>query len=239
MAGRIEERVALGVAPERDRPCRRPRCLDPAVSSWPAEQLASRTEEAHNRAMPRRHRSIDLKRTLQHVRVPSAISDSEGVITWLNDAAKRMFGDLRGRSFFSIVSPEDVPLARRQLERKLSGAALTDYAVDVFTRDGRRRRAEISSVPIEGGDRCHAIFGVVLTESPRPAPRPHPMLTPRQNEVLHLLDDGLSTDQIAAELHLSKETVRNHIRHVLRALGAHSRLEAVALARGQGLLGEA
>jgi hypothetical protein len=63
----------------------------------------------------------------------SAIADPQGVITWLNDAAKRMFGDLRGRSFFSIVAPEDVPFARRQLERKLAGAAATDYAVDVFT----------------------------------------------------------------------------------------------------------
>jgi PAS domain S-box-containing protein len=189
--------------------------------------------------MPRRHRSIDLMRTLQHVRVPSAIADPEGVITWLNDAAKGMFGDLRGRSFFSIVSPEDVPFARRQLERKLGGAAATDYTVDVFTRDGQRRRAEISSVPVQGGDRCHAIFGVVLTGKPRPAHRPDPKLTPRQNEVLRLLDEGSSTDQIAAELHLSRETVRNHIRHVLRALGAHSRVEAVALARRHGLLGDA
>jgi DNA-binding NarL/FixJ family response regulator len=32
-------------------------------------------------------------------------------------------------------------------------------------------------------------------------------------------------------LHLSPETVRNHIRHLLRALGVHTRLEAVAVAR--------
>jgi DNA-binding NarL/FixJ family response regulator len=56
--------------------------------------------------------------------------------------------------------------------------------------------------------------------------------------VLRLLDAGASTDQIATELTLSKETVRNHIRQVLRALGAHSRLEAVALARRQGLLAD-
>ena len=36
---------------------------------------------------------------------------------------------------------------------------------------------------------------------------------------------------MAEELHLSPETVRNHVRHVLQALGVHSRLEAVALAR--------
>ena len=59
----------------------------------------------------------------------------------------------------------------------------------------------------------------------------HPHLTPRQSEILHLLSHGRSTQQIAAELHLSLLTVRNHVRGVLRALGAHSRLEAVALAR--------
>jgi DNA-binding NarL/FixJ family response regulator len=48
---------------------------------------------------------------------------------------------------------------------------------------------------------------------------------------LRLLDQGRSTSEIARELHLSVETVRNHIRHVLKALGVHSRLEAVAVAR--------
>jgi DNA-binding NarL/FixJ family response regulator len=64
---------------------------------------------------------------------------------------------------------------------------------------------------------------------------PHPSLTPRQGEVLNLLERGRSTEQIAAELHLSTETVRNHIRHVLRALGARSRLEAVAIWRHEHL----
>jgi DNA-binding NarL/FixJ family response regulator len=49
--------------------------------------------------------------------------------------------------------------------------------------------------------------------------------------VLRLLEHGRSTEQIARELHISIETVRNHIRHLLRALGAHSRLEAVAIGR--------
>ena len=60
---------------------------------------------------------------------------------------------------------------------------------------------------------------------------PLPHLTPRQVEVLRLLEQGHSTEQIAAELHLSKETVRNHIRRLFKALGVHSRLEAVAAAR--------
>jgi predicted ArsR family transcriptional regulator len=42
---------------------------------------------------------------------------------------------------------------------------------------------------------------------------------------------GHSTKQIADDLHLSTETVRNHIRSLFQALGVNSRLEAVAAAR--------
>jgi DNA-binding NarL/FixJ family response regulator len=52
-----------------------------------------------------------------------------------------------------------------------------------------------------------------------------------------MLDHGRSTRQIADELHLSPETVRNHIRGLMKALDVHSRLEAVALARHEHLAG--
>jgi DNA-binding NarL/FixJ family response regulator len=54
--------------------------------------------------------------------------------------------------------------------------------------------------------------------------------------VLRFLEHGRSTEQIARELHLSTETVRNHIRHLLRALNVHSRLEAVAVGRQEHLI---
>jgi DNA-binding NarL/FixJ family response regulator len=86
-------------------------------------------------------------------------------------------------------------------------------------------------VPLYEGNRVIGIFGQVVHEDEEP-PRPaHPDLTARQTEVLRLLARGLSTRQIAAELHLSAETVRNHIRDLLRRLGVHSRLEAVAVWR--------
>jgi len=121
--------------------------------------------------------------------------------------------------------------------RKLAGVPVTDYELHILTADGRRVRAEISSVPIGGGNACDAVFGVaqIGPVARRPSQRA-PRLTPRQMEVLHLLADGSSTNQIARALHLSRETVRNYVRQLLRALGAHSRLEAVANARREGLL---
>jgi DNA-binding NarL/FixJ family response regulator len=88
----------------------------------------------------------------------------------------------------------------------------------------------VSSVPLHRGGHVVGVFGQVRNEVEEARPA-HPALTPRQAEVLALLEHGRSTRQIAEELHLSIETVRNHIRAILRALGVHSRIEAVALAR--------
>lgn len=178
---------------------------------------------------------IALIPTLEHVRVPAGIVDQEGVVTWENDAARTAVGDLVGRPLTSVVAPEHVPIVERQHARKLAGGPPTDYHVDVVTPDGRRRRAEISSVSIPEGDVVHAIFGIAVLGPPRTGPKAAG-LTARQYEILQLLGNGASTEDIAAMLHLTKETVRNHIRHIFAALGAHSRLEAVAIAHRQGLL---
>jgi DNA-binding NarL/FixJ family response regulator len=105
--------------------------------------------------------------------------------------------------------------------------------------NGERITVDISAVPLRDGDHVIGMFGQVVDVNVEQTPTAHPDLTPRQTEVLRLLEQGRSTNQIASELHLSIETVRNHIRHILRALGVHSRLEAVALTRREHLVDEA
>jgi DNA-binding NarL/FixJ family response regulator len=53
-------------------------------------------------------------------------------------------------------------------------------------------------------------------------------LTAREWEVLDLLYEGRSTDQIARALVVTRETVRSHVKHILRKLGVNSRDEAMA-----------
>jgi DNA-binding NarL/FixJ family response regulator len=60
-------------------------------------------------------------------------------------------------------------------------------------------------------------------------------LSSREREVLALLADGLATDAIADRLFISRNTVRAHVQRVITKLGAHSKLEAVAIARRNGL----
>jgi len=58
-------------------------------------------------------------------------------------------------------------------------------------------------------------------------------LTPRQHEVLALLQEGLSNKLIADKLLLSNNTVRRHVQDILTHFGAASRAEAVYLSRGK------
>ena len=57
-----------------------------------------------------------------------------------------------------------------------------------------------------------------------------PSLTQREREVLRLLADGLSNEEIGKKLFISAETVRTHVRKAMDKLDADTRTQAVARA---------
>ena len=59
-------------------------------------------------------------------------------------------------------------------------------------------------------------------------------LTRREREVLSLIAEGLSDKAIAARLHLSPRTIRNHAAAIYSKLDVHSRAEAMVWARDRG-----
>ena len=179
----------------------------------------------------------DIEVALEAINVPSYVIDETGVIRWLNPAARRIVGDARGRQFSSVCAPEEARRSREVFARTIAGPGrASDAQVVVIGRDGERVGIEVSSVPLHAGGRVIGVFGQVVDVEEIPRRAPHPHLSPRQTEVLALLEDGRSTEGIARELHLSIATVRNHIRHILRALGVHSRIEAVAVSRRYDLV---
>jgi len=180
----------------------------------------------------------EVEEALESINVPSYVLDDHGIIRWVNPAAQKLAGDVIGKQFTSVVAPEETSRARDEFAKKVHGTVkTTNTEVIVIDREGKRMRVELNSVRLLRGGVVIGVFGQFRQESLTEQGTAHQALTPRQAEVLRLLEHGRSTDQIAEELHLSRETVRNHIRHVLQALGVHSRLEAVALARQEHLAG--
>jgi DNA-binding NarL/FixJ family response regulator len=65
---------------------------------------------------------------------------------------------------------------------------------------------------------------------------PRRQLSRREIEVLRYLAEGLSTADVCNRMQLSVNTVRNHVQSAIRRLGAHSKLEAVAIAQREGII---
>jgi DNA-binding CsgD family transcriptional regulator len=180
----------------------------------------------------------DIGEALAHITAPAYILDRHGVIRWENTHALELFGDHRGSSFTVLVAPEFVSRARLEFARKVIGSSRTsDYESMLRTRSGRLVPVEIRAVALRDGDRVAGIFGIVaLADEPQGRSEISDELTPRQHEVLRFLARGCSTTQIAESLGVARETVRNHVRGVLRGLRVHSRLAAIAEARRRGLI---
>jgi PAS domain S-box-containing protein len=174
---------------------------------------------------------------LSEVNLPCYVVDRNGVIRWLNAAAQGKFGNMEGHHFLDTVAPEDRRRAREAFARNILGrSGPGDHSADFVDPDGQIMRVEVSSAPLRRGGHVIGMFGFAARMQRARPPVRHPHLTPRQHEVLHLLADGASTNEIAAQLHISRETVRNHVRALLRGLGVHSRVQAIVVAQADGLL---
>ena len=133
---------------------------------------------------------------------------------------------------------------------------VSSFEMRIRTRSGDRRWVSVSNLSLETGegpylvhllrdsqgthDALQMAHGLIQLSTTKEAPGPRrkdvPALTPRQLEVLKLLSEGKSVREIGKELYLSEATVRNHVRSLLQALGAHSQLEVLARAREMGIL---
>ena len=89
----------------------------------------------------------------------------------------------------------------------MAGKLLTEFAT-LARRDGEERAQEL------------------------PAPR----LTEREMQVLKLVARGMNNRDIAKELLISENTVKNHVRNILEKLQIHSRMEAVMVAVREKLI---
>ncbi len=128
---------------------------------------------------------------------------------------------------FSAAGSED--LFARAVEAGCSGFVPKDQSSRQIASAIRAAHRGESVMPTD-------VLAALLSRLRRPAPIDRSGLTARELEVLGLLAQGMSTEQIRAELFLSENTVRNHIQRVLSKLGAHSKLEAVAAAVRDGIV---
>jgi DNA-binding CsgD family transcriptional regulator len=183
----------------------------------------------------------DITEALEELPLPAFVLDCGGTVRWSNDSARSAVGDSRGRKWSEFVSNGEKADGKAFLKRVLGLGQPADVTLEIRQGDGSVATREISAAPLREGGAVVGLFGIAASATQNSGQsdtlaEPSSLLTKRQIEILHLLAQGKSTDQIATELVLTRETVRNHIRHVFARLGVHTRVQAVIAASRAGLI---
>jgi len=193
--------------------------------------------------MPSRLQGVDLW-LVDSLVVPASLHDVNGRFLHMNAAAERASGSsnaqMLGRHYTDPLPPEARKNVTAHYRRAVKRGEPTDFETVFIDASGHLRGVRAQHLPLRSGG---GIVGVLILAFDASGPPSGPLglgsqprLTPRQRALLDLIASGRSTSEIANQLTLSTETVRNHLRSLFRVLRVHTRLEAIAAARRLGLL---
>jgi PAS domain S-box-containing protein len=180
-------------------------------------------------------------RLLDLFSVPASLLDPDGRLVDSNELARQAIGytakELEGHTLGSKMPPRVGDTARAAFFAAVERAEPADFETAFFDRAGTLTPVRLRLTPLQ--DDGQVVGVLMLGYQPRGDAAElegRPALTARQREILALLAAAWTTREIADALGLALETVRNHVRSVLRELHAHTRLEAVVRAERLGLL---
>jgi DNA-binding NarL/FixJ family response regulator len=117
-----------------------------------------------------------------------------------------------------------------------SGYLLKEISIEEVADAIRRVHAGQSLISPSMASKLLNEFAAMARKDEEKQQMPAPRLTDREMEVLTLVAQGLNNRDIAKELFISENTVKNHVRNILEKLHLHSRMEAVVYAVREKLL---
>jgi two-component system, NarL family, response regulator LiaR len=147
-------------------------------------------------------------------------------------ATGQILEELPDQVIVLITSSDDDDLGMLGLRAGAAGFVTKDFPLEAIPRALYGARA--------GEAVFSRRFGMKLVEHLRRTWHPREIraargpLTPREWEVMNLIVERRTTDEIAETLALSSETVRSHVKHILRKLDVRSREEAIEIAQRIG-----
>ncbi len=166
---------------------------------------------------------------------PVALLDEHRIIVELNQAAVELFGGGRERLIGSSMGENVVPAERERSEAEWEAFLRTgEYAGtrDVMRADGSTLKVDFAARLADVGGMRRAIYVAMVHDDGGERPERTAAalsLTGREREIVMLIALGSDTGEIAAQLHVSPETVRSHVRNAMAKLDVHTRAQLVAV----------
>ena len=133
------------------------------------------------------------------------------------------------------ISDEEADLYEA-IKAGASGYLLKEISIDEVANAVRSVQAGQSLISPSMASKLLTEFAAMVKRRDERSQVPGPRLTERELEVLKLVAKGMNNRDIGAELFISENTVKNHVRNILEKLHLHSRMEAVVYAVREKLL---
>ncbi len=133
------------------------------------------------------------------------------------------------------ISDEEADLYEA-IKAGASGYLLKEISIEEVATAVRQVHSGQSLISPSMASKLLTEFATIVKRRDEPSQVPGPRLTDRELEVLKLVAKGMNNRDIGAELYISENTVKNHVRNILEKLHLHSRMEAVVYAVREKLL---
>jgi PAS domain S-box-containing protein len=169
---------------------------------------------------------------------PMCLIDEHRRVVEVNDAALTMVGRSRGevigRIATDFIAPSDRPRSEQRWQEILEHES-ADYegTGTILKANESEFEIDFAARVVRIGGRRLAVY-VMLIKSARPAAVKRGAgargeLTKRERQIVTEIAMGSDSKRIAADLHISPETVRTHVRNAMTKLNARTRAQLVAL----------
>ncbi len=182
----------------------------------------------------------DVLKAIDNLPPDVALLDLDGPTDAALDLAKRIKARSPNIGVITLTSnPDDNQLfaaLKAQAVAYLSKEATADQMVETIRRVARGEHPINESLTNRPKLAEHVLQQFQELSSRSEAEAFISPLTPREIEILQFIAKGYLNKQIAAELGISEQTIKNHVTSILRKLNANARTEAVVVAIKQGLI---
>jgi len=142
------------------------------------------------------------------------------------------------RSIMQADARQRIVMLTMHMDREVIDRAIRSGAVGYLTKDCSIAEVADAVRMAANGDMALSpkLAELMLTEARNLDSGDERLITRREEEVLQLIADGLSTPEVAAKLYISQKTVKNHLASIYEKLNARDRTQAVLTAVRMGIV---
>jgi two-component system, NarL family, response regulator DegU len=142
------------------------------------------------------------------------------------------------RNIMQADARQRIVMLTMHMDREVIDKAIKAGAVGYLTKDCSISEVSEAVRMAANGDMALSpkLAELMLKEAQKGDGTEERLITRREEEVLQLIADGLSTPEVAAKLYISQKTVKNHLASIYEKLNARDRTQAVLLAVRMGIV---